>query len=98
MGGEPTRGSVRHAATPRREHVLPRELVASRADHADLVAVVDDGRAAEQKEQRVREEVAPEQRRARLPERCRRSSPTRPMSWFPTKVGGVYVTPSARWK
>ena len=37
----------------RREHVLPRGLVPATPDHPDLVAVVHDGRAAEEEEKRI---------------------------------------------
>ena len=61
-GVPPMRGCVRQAATRGREHVLPRLLVVpfAAARHPDLVAVVDDGRPAEEEEQVVGEEVAGE--------------------------------------
>ena len=67
-----------------------------RAGHPDLVAVVDDRRAAQQVEQVVAEQVALQQRVAGAALACARiCCAARPMSWLPRKVGGVGAIPSA---
>ena len=69
IGGEPTRSSVFHSATCVGNMSCRAALSPPRADHADLVAVVDDRRAAQQVEQVVAEQVA---LAAARPPRCPR--------------------------
>ena len=55
IGGAPTRSCVCHSSTCGREEVLARLLVAAAADDPELVAVLHDGRAAQEVEQVVPE-------------------------------------------